>query len=172
MHEPIVVLAALDHLETRAQISTKLVSLVNRLNLAHVVFFSEFEVFFHVVERIFRHGQQKIPQIVGHSLRHDVLEHLQVFAQTFTFLFHLGLGSLSLLQLYVQLFELRLSAAELGYSLVVVHFFDLVVLELLLVKLLRVVAGRAAGFVNHLKALLTNTGLLVDHTEGPSVVVR
>ena len=50
---------------------------------------------------------------------------------------HTGLRGLGLFQLYVKLFEFGLSAAKLRDCLVIVHLLDLVVLELLLVKLLR-----------------------------------
>ena len=50
---------------------------------------------------------------------------------------HARLRSFSLFQLYVKLFKFGLSAAKLRDGLVIVHLLDLVVLELLLVKLLR-----------------------------------
>lgn len=49
---------------------------------------------------------------------------------------HARLSSLSLLEFDVELLELGLSTAELRHSLAVVHLLDLVVLELLVIKLL------------------------------------
>ena len=55
---------------------------------------------------------------------------------------HAGLCGFGLFQLYVELFKFGFCATKLRDCLVVVHLLDLVVLELLLVKLLRILVYR------------------------------
>ena len=63
------------------------------------------------------------------------MEHLKVLSKRCTFILHLGPGGLCFFQLYMELLELGLGTSELGHRLIVVHLLDLVVLELLIVKL-------------------------------------
>lgn len=51
-------------------------------------------------------------------------------------MFHLRLGCLCFLQFDVQLLEFGLRATKLRHCFIVIHLFDLIVLELLLIQLL------------------------------------
>ena len=70
----------------------------------------------------------------------------------------------------MQRLEFGLSATELRHRLLVVHFLDLIVLELLLVQLLSLGVAAAAGKLIDLIEL-GRAALLHDHTIGPSSVL-
>jgi len=138
VHKSVIIFTALDQIEAVPEIVCETITLVDLVDLGHVVLLTQLQVLVHVVYGVLRHLEHQVANFLSHLGRDDIRQHLQVFTQIFRLLLHLSLSCLSLFQFDVNLLKLSFSAAKLRNGVLVVHFFHLVRLELLLVQSLRV----------------------------------
>lgn len=72
MHKSIVVFSALDQFKTATQISSEAVSLIECMNLRHVVRLPQFQMLIHIIHSIFSHRKHDVANFLCHLSRDDI----------------------------------------------------------------------------------------------------